>query len=193
MQKLEQENAALRQQLGLAPAPAAGAGASSSAAARPAAAAAAPAAPLPKSDEVYLLGGVEDRGEAGDDNSWLSTVLVYSPRSYSWRQGAQRVCVLRWLQGGHGSVPRMDCCGTVLVNVSFMHWLAWAAAALGIQLQPNSTRRRPRHEGEARLRLVRGAGQPPVSPSLLDVGAAACSKNMPSGWFCLKSSYGNTN
>ncbi len=86
MQKLaalQQENAALRQQLGLAPAAAPAAGTSSS----QAAAAAAGAAPGLKSAEVYVLGGVEDRGEAGDDNSWLSSVLIYSPRSQSWRQG----------------------------------------------------------------------------------------------------------
>ncbi|PRW44996.1 ring canal kelch-like protein isoform X2 isoform A [Chlorella sorokiniana] len=70
LEALQQENASLRQQLGLG-----------------APAAAAAAAPTLKSDEVYLMGGVEDRGEGGDDNSWLSTVLVYSPRSYSWRQG----------------------------------------------------------------------------------------------------------
>ncbi|KAI7837920.1 hypothetical protein COHA_008227 [Chlorella ohadii] len=80
---LQQENAALRQQLGLAPAAAPAAGTSSS----QAAAAAAGAAPGLKSAEVYVLGGVEDRGEAGDDNSWLSSVLIYSPRSQSWRQG----------------------------------------------------------------------------------------------------------
>lgn len=94
LQALQQEIAALRQRLGLpaaAAAPAAAAPAGSSQAARPtgAPAAAVQAAPTLRSDEVYLLGGVEDRGEAGDDNSWLSSVLIYSPRSYSWRAGAQ--------------------------------------------------------------------------------------------------------
>lgn len=93
LQALQQEIASLRQRLGLPAAtnPAAAPAAGSSQAARPtgAPAVAAQAAPTLRSDEVYLLGGVEDRGEAGDDNSWLSSVLVYSPRSYSWRAGGR--------------------------------------------------------------------------------------------------------
>ena len=66
---------------------------------------------------MYLLGGVDDRAELGEDGAWLSTVLVYLPRTNSWRQGApvcdcvRLVCALHGLgvgsQGrwGGGGVP----------------------------------------------------------------------------------------
>ena len=77
LELLQAEVAALRAALG-------GASGSSSAAAA-AAPARAPVAPA----EVYLLGG-NDQGTAGssdDESGWLSSVLIYTPSTNTWRQG----------------------------------------------------------------------------------------------------------
>ncbi|KAL4448429.1 hypothetical protein ABPG75_005648 [Micractinium tetrahymenae] len=101
LEQLQQENAALKQALRLsqqggAAAPAAAgeaaAGPSTSApgaAAPPASKPAGAAAPAgaARGDEVYLLGGNSQVNAGADDGGWLSSVLVYSPRSQTWRQG----------------------------------------------------------------------------------------------------------